>query len=99
MKRVFKATRLAALTLAIAAGSAELASAQPGGTDGAGSTGSVTTGRTTGSGTTQDTRSDRGFDYGWLGLIGLAGLIPLFLRRNGNGHANHYDAGNRGAAR
>ena len=32
-------------------------------------------------------RSDRGFDWGWLGLIGLAGLIPLFLHRNG--HQSH----------
>jgi hypothetical protein len=35
-----------------------------------------------------DRRDD--FDWGWLGLLGLAGLAPLFMRkdRQGNVHAD-----------
>lgn len=93
MKRLFQAVRLTAVTLAIAAGTSGMAFAQQGGTG----TGGGTTGGGTGTGgTTQDTRSDQGFDLGWLGLIGLAGLIPLFVRRNG--HTNtHSTTGTRGA--
>ncbi|WP_043363672.1 WGxxGxxG family protein [Belnapia sp. F-4-1] len=33
---------------------------------------------------------DDGFDWGWIGLLGLAGLAPLFMRkdRQGNVHAD-----------
>ena len=94
MDRIFKATRVAVLTLAIAAGSAGLASAQQGGV---GTTGGASNGGTSTTGNAADTRNDRGFDYGWLGLIGLAGLIPLFMRRNG--HANHRNSANHGTVR
>jgi MYXO-CTERM domain-containing protein len=30
---------------------------------------------------TSDVRSDRGFDWGWLGLLGLAGLAGLARNR------------------
>lgn len=93
MTRVFKAARLTVVVLALAAGSTGTAIAQQGGTVGSEGTGSGAAGRTG-----QDVRADRGFDYGWLGLIGLAGLIPLFLRRNGNGHHTH-SATDRGTVR
>jgi MYXO-CTERM domain-containing protein len=32
-----------------------------------------------------DTRSDEGFDMGWLGLIGLAGLLGLRRRDDAHG--------------
>jgi hypothetical protein len=78
---VFHAIRTGALSLGLAVGAAGLASAQ---TDAdknaAGSSGAVNNApaRTT----TADNRDDRGFNPGWLGLLGLAGLIPLFTRRN-----------------
>jgi hypothetical protein len=82
MNRIFKTARLAAVSLALAAGSAGVVAAQEGGgTTGGGTTGGGATNRTT----TSDTRTDRGFDWGWLGLLGLAGLIPLFTRNNGDG--------------
>jgi hypothetical protein len=33
---------------------------------------------------------DDDFDWGWIGLLGLAGLAPLFMRkdRQGNVHAD-----------
>jgi len=31
--------------------------------------------------TTTAPRDEGGFDWGWLGLIGLAGLAPLFMRK------------------
>ncbi|MEH2468530.1 WGxxGxxG family protein, partial [Nostoc sp.] len=66
-----------------------------GGTTGSGTGTDTTGGGTTGSGTGTDTTgtnrntgivasegtSDRGFDWGWLGLLGLAGLFG-FLPRN-----------------
>jgi hypothetical protein len=80
-----KATRVAVLSVTLAAGSASLAWAQPGGTGG----GTADTGRT------YDNRADRGFDYGWLGLLGLAGLVGL-MRRNGTVH--RHDAGSVGGS-
>jgi hypothetical protein len=39
--------------------------------------------------TRTDNRDDH-FDWGWIGLLGLAGLAPLFMRkdRQGNVHAD-----------
>ncbi|MEH1910925.1 MAG: WGxxGxxG family protein [Nostoc sp.] len=45
------------------------------GTDSTG-TGTTDTNRNTGI-TTSERTSDRGFDWGWLGLLGLAGLAGL----------------------
>ena len=89
MTRFFKTARLIALTLALAVGSSATVVAQQGGAAGSEGTGGSTSGRAS-----QDARTDRGFDYGWLGLIGLAGLIPLFVRRNG--HGNHTQSATRG---
>ena len=48
----------------------------------------TTTAQTPATTTQQADRDD--FDWGWLGLIGLAGLAPLFMRkdRQGNVYAN-----------
>lgn len=73
MNRFWKGLQISALTLVLAIGSATVASAQTGGGTGGGAT-------------TSDTRNDQGFNLGWLGLLGLAGLIPLFTRRNGTTH-------------
>ena len=75
---VWNSLRVAVLSLGLVVGAGGVAFAQSG-SGGSGDTG--------GSRTT-DTRTDRGFDWGWLGLIGLAGLIPLLTRRNG--HADAY---------
>jgi hypothetical protein len=89
--RLTKTIRTAVLSLGLAAASAGMASAQQGGGAG-GTTGATTGGTTGGTGGTTDTRRDnRGFDWGWLGLIGLAGLIPLFTRRD-----NHHGTPARG---
>lgn len=32
--------------------------------------------------TTAASHDDDGFDWGWLGLLGLAGLAPLFMRKD-----------------
>ena len=79
--------RVGMLSLGLVVGSAAVAGAQsgPGG------------GADAGSGRTTDTRADRGFDRGLLGLLGLAGLIPLFTRRNGRADAYGHTAG-RGTA-
>ena len=85
MTRIFgKAIHMAVLGVTLAAGSVGVASAQPSG--GAG-------GATTDAGRTYDNRTDRGFDYGWLGLLGLAGLAGL-MRRNGTAH--RHDMGTTG---
>jgi hypothetical protein len=61
-----------ALTVAILAGSVPLAGAQTTTTPAAGDT--TTT-------TTAPVRTDRGFDWGWLGLLGLIGLAGLGRNR------------------
>ena len=43
--------------------------------------GSGTTGSTVGTTQAPVNDNDDGFDWGWLGLAGLAGLAPLFMRR------------------
>ena len=52
----------------------------------------TTPGTTTGPVTTQTAPVDDndGDNWGWLGLLGLAGLAPLFMRkdRHGNVHAD-----------
>ena|SRR5947209_121412 len=87
-KSTLQYLRVGVLSLTLALGSAGLALAQRDNGSGAGSSGGTTTGTTAGntSGTTSTTdgRTDRGFDWGWLGLIGLVGLVPLFMRRNGD---------------
>ena len=30
----------------------------------------------------RDNDDDDGFDWGWIGLLGLAGLAPLFMRKD-----------------
>src|SRR5688572_18364424 len=40
-----------------------------------------TTGSTAGVNTTQAPADNDGMDWGWIGLVGLAGLAPLFMRR------------------
>ena len=45
-------------------------------------TGTGTTGTTGGPATATAVRDDDGFDWGWIGLLGLAGLAPLFMRRD-----------------
>jgi len=49
------------------------------GTNGSGNTTGSTAAPTTTTGTDTTTRrdTDRGFDWGWLGLLGLAGLMGL----------------------
>lgn len=49
---------------------------------GTGGTGTTAPGTTGGALTTTTTRDDDGFDWGWLGLLGLAGLAPLFMRKD-----------------
>ena len=77
MRRSF---RTALLSLGLALGATGLAVAQTDAERTNGSTPAVNNApaRTT----TADNRDDRGFNPGWLGLLGLAGLIPLFTRRN-----------------
>jgi hypothetical protein len=87
MNRLWKTFRISALTLGVVLGSAGAASAQTGGGSGSGTGGGTSSGAT--GGTTTNARADNGFDWGWIGLLGLAGLIPLFTRRNGNGHTTH----------
>ncbi|MBC6432429.1 hypothetical protein FM036_17370, partial [Nostoc sp. HG1] len=49
---------------------------------GTGTTGTDTTGTNRNTGVTASERtSDRGFDWGWLGLLGLAGLAGLARNR------------------
>ena len=43
--------------------------------------GSGTTGSTVGTTQAPANNNDDGMDWGWLGLAGLAGLAPLFMRR------------------
>ena len=94
MNRIFKVVCMAALAFALTTGPAGVAFAQQGGgsgTTGGGTAGGTTSGGTTSGGTTSDTRSDRGFDLGWLGLFGLAGLVPLFMNRR-NGHETSHSS-------
>jgi MYXO-CTERM domain-containing protein len=46
-------------------------------------TGPGTTGGTVTTTATRDDDDD--FDWGWIGLLGLAGLAPLFMRRDRRG--------------
>jgi hypothetical protein len=50
----------------------------------------TTTGTAPGSAAVRTDNRDDGFDWGWIGLLGLAGLAPLFMRkdRQGNVHAD-----------
>jgi len=56
------------------------------GTTGSGNTAGSTAAPVTTTGTDTTTRrdTDRGFDWGWLGLLGLAGLMGL--RKQPDGH-------------
>jgi len=83
-KSVNKFVTTAALTLGLALGGAGSAWAQAGGDRDAGA--GTGAGADAGRGG-QTARTDSGFNLGWLGLIGLAGLIPLFVRRNGDAYA------------
>jgi MYXO-CTERM domain-containing protein len=42
--------------------------------------GSASSNRDSGAASTQDTRNDRGSDWGWLGLLGLVGLAGMRRR-------------------
>jgi hypothetical protein len=84
MRRSF---RTALLSLGLALGATGLAAAQ---TDTDRNNGSTPTVNNAPARTgTADNRDDRGFNPGWLGLLGLAGLIPLFTRRN---HHERHDS-------
>jgi len=80
-----KSIKLGTRTLALAAClscALPLAAQTTTGTGGATGTGGTTgSAMSTGTGTDTTTRRDSGFDWGWLGLIGLAGLLG---RRRGN---------------
>jgi hypothetical protein len=95
MRRTF---RTAFLSLSLALGATGLAAAQTdtdrnNGSGGAGSGASGSGGAVNNAPArtgTADNRDDRGFNLGWLGLLGLAGLIPLFTRRNHNERTDNF---------
>ena len=87
-----KYLRIGVLSFSLILGTAALAGAQgaaPGGDGGVKTTDTRDSGvRTT------DGRTDRGFDWGWLGLAGLLGLGGL-MRGKRDAHRNHATVGDR----
>ena len=87
-----KYLRISVLSFSLILGTAAAAGAQgaaPGGDGGA-----RTTDTREGGVRTTDARTDRGFDWGWLGLAGLLGLGGL-MRGNRDAHRNHAAVGTR----
>lgn len=91
MKTIKRLKRIAG-TLTLAGGlylglnslHAESGTSSGNGTYESGSTGSGSSSMTSGS---SDTGSDRGFNLGWIGLLGLAGLFGL--KRHHEGYETH----------
>lgn len=86
LSNLSKVVGAAILTCSLAALPSNLPASAQSSTSGGSTNGTATDNSTTG-GTTGTTQSqgtdntDRGFDWGWLGLIGLAGLAGLARKR------------------